>query len=177
MRKALVCLVILASLLLLVSYGCRSTTDWYAKGAAEMNRRRYEQAINYFDKAIKLNPTYSEALVAKGDCLYSLERYDEAVICYGKANWNLVKNHKDAFESYQKTLEKNPDNPDLLAAVGDFLQEQRKFDEAIKSYDKAILINPRNFRAWSGKYWSLYFSGRREEAARWMLEGQQGGVF
>ncbi|MCZ7392205.1 MAG: tetratricopeptide repeat protein, partial [Candidatus Methanoperedens sp.] len=46
------------------------------------------------------------------------------------------------------------------------IQEQRKYDEAIKSYDKAIKVNPENADAWYNKGFALYELGKYEEATQ-----------
>lgn len=137
----------------------------------------YEEAIKAFDKAIKNNPSYPEAWFAKGDCYHWLERHEEAVASFEYAYWNIVKNHKEAIESCQKALDANPDDYALLRLRGDFYRENGKQEEAIACYDRAILINPKDFQAWAGKYRSLKTVGRETEAEQFRLQGQQAGVF
>ncbi len=45
-------------------------------------------------------------------------------------------------------------------------EEQRKYEEAIKAYDKAIEINPENADAWYNKGFALYELGKNEEATK-----------
>jgi hypothetical protein len=45
----------------------------------------YEHSINAFDQAIKLDPKYTKAYIAKGWVLYSLQKYDQTIKLYNDA--------------------------------------------------------------------------------------------
>lgn len=47
--------------------------------------RRFNEALSYFDDALKINPNYIDALIAKGTVLVSLKRNDEAIEYFNKA--------------------------------------------------------------------------------------------
>ena len=49
------------------------------KGIALNNLGRYEEAIEYYDRALAIDPTLVESLSNKGASLHSLARYEEAV--------------------------------------------------------------------------------------------------
>lgn len=51
------------------------------KGNALNYLGRYEEAIEYLDKALAINPNHDNASRNKGN----LRRYDEAIQCYDKA--------------------------------------------------------------------------------------------
>ena len=46
---------------------------------------KYDNAIQCYDKAIKLDSNDSDAYSCKDSALLKLNRYDEAVICFDKA--------------------------------------------------------------------------------------------
>ena len=46
---------------------------------------RYEEALEYHNKAIELNPENPEYWRCKGNCLKELHRYEEAIICFDKS--------------------------------------------------------------------------------------------
>ena len=50
-----------------------------------INLERYDEAIQYFDKALQIDPNDTVALNNKGDALYQLGKYDEAIQNYDKA--------------------------------------------------------------------------------------------
>jgi len=84
----------------------------------------------------------------KGDALYELGRYGEALKCYDKA------------------IEINPNNTTAWNNKGFVLDELVRYEEALKCYDKAIEINPNNTAAWTNKGAALYKLGRKSEAQR-----------
>jgi len=46
---------------------------------------KYNEALQYFNKALELDPNYVKALAGKGYTLDRLKEYDEALKCYDKA--------------------------------------------------------------------------------------------
>ncbi|WP_218461046.1 tetratricopeptide repeat protein [Rickettsia sp. TH2014] len=57
----------------------------FQSGNALDNLKRYEEAIQAFDKAIELKPDDAVAYYNKGNALNILERYEEAIVAYDKA--------------------------------------------------------------------------------------------
>jgi len=50
------------------------------------------------------------------------------------------------------------------AGRGNSLNKFEKFDNAVKSYDKAIKIKPDRYEFWTGRAWSLYKLKKYEES-------------
>ena len=46
---------------------------------------KFQDAIEYYDKALKINPKDSDSLISKGYALSDLKNYDEAIKYYDKA--------------------------------------------------------------------------------------------
>ena len=46
---------------------------------------KYDEAIEYYDKALTLDPTNVNALISIANVLQELKRYDEAIEYYDKA--------------------------------------------------------------------------------------------
>jgi tetratricopeptide (TPR) repeat protein len=57
-----------------------------------------------------------------------------------------------------------PDNAADWNKKGNTLYNLKKYDEAIKCYDKAIEINPNDAGPWEGKGNALYGLGKYKEA-------------
>lgn len=55
---------------------------WSLKGYVLNYLERYEEALNYFCEAIKMNPEDPDYYIGKGISLYALEEYDEAIKCF-----------------------------------------------------------------------------------------------
>lgn len=63
------------------------------------------------------------------------------------------------FWNYRKAIKVTPE---IVKAPA--IEDQRKYEEAINAYDKAIEINPENADAWYNKGFALYELGKYEEA-------------
>lgn len=66
--------------------------------------KRYQEAIDSYDKAIQLNPNYSNVYYNKGNSLRDLKRYQEAIDCYDKAI-ELNPNDLDAYNNKNILIE------------------------------------------------------------------------
>lgn len=76
--------------------------DYYLAGVDLYNQNDYENAINYFQYAIELDPQLVEAYQYIGNILYGLGRYQEAL------------------EYYKKATELNPDDKEFSEWVKEF---------------------------------------------------------
>ena len=90
---------------------------------------KYEEAIQCYDEALKINPNDESVWENKADALASLDKYEEALQCYDEA------------------LEINPENEHALTMKGTGLFQLKKYDEALQCYDEALQINPENEHA------------------------------
>ena len=92
----------------------------------KLNLGKYEQAIEYYDNALEIDPKYALALSNKGATLDKLGKYKEAIECYDKA------------------LEIDPKYALALSNKGWALHNLGKYEQAIEYYDNALEID-RNF--------------------------------
>lgn len=60
-------------------------TTYYNKATVKFGKKKFKEAIKYYDKALEINPLYLEALNDKGIALGKLGKHDEALKCYDKA--------------------------------------------------------------------------------------------
>src|SRR5450830_2153223 len=107
--------------------------EWNNKGASLYTLGRYEEAIPCLDKALELDPRYSNAWTNKGSSLDNLGHHEEAILCYDKA---LELDPSDAAAWYNK---------------GTSLHRLGSYEEAICCYEKAIEFDPRFAAAWNSK--------------------------
>ena len=94
---------------------------------------RFEEAINYFKKAIGINPNNPQTHFMLAGA------YAPAAL-----------NH-EAVKEYQRTLELSPQHPGALLGLGNALKTIGRQDEAIKAYHDCISVKPNNGET----YWSL----------------------
>jgi tetratricopeptide (TPR) repeat protein len=118
--------------------------------------KKFQNALNSSNEALKLNSRNAMAYEKKGVALTDLGRHDEAVECFNKAleidhslasAWMQKGNtldysghHKEAMECYDKALEIDPIYLALLVWInqGICFDNMRKHEKAIECYDKAL---------------------------------------
>ncbi|MGC1120229.1 MAG: tetratricopeptide repeat protein, partial [Candidatus Methanofastidiosia archaeon] len=131
-------------------------------------------------RALEINPKNEDAWNNKGDSLYEMEKYEEALECYSRAleinpknedAWNnkgnslyKMEKYQEALECHKRALEINPKNEDAWIYKGNSLDELEENEEALECYDKALGLNPTNIETWINKGNILYKMGRHEEA-------------
>ena len=95
-------------------------------GVEMLAQKRFNEALNCFDKAITYQPKYSEAHYNRGRVLLRLNRL------------------KDALASFKITLELNPGNVGVYNVIALELINNDLLDEALNYLDEAIRIEPNN---------------------------------
>ncbi len=119
-----------------------------------MNQSKYDEAIQAFDEAIRLNPTNAMAWVSKGVTLHHQGKSDEAV------------------KAFDEAIRRDPNLAETLSnycAVawpdkGVAFINQSKYYEAIRDSDEIIMLNPNNALAWYKKGAALEALGQTAEA-------------
>ena len=110
----------------------------------------YDDAIEYYQKAIALNP----------------DNEWTSIVCQGLgAIYAEIKGNMDAaIATYQAGIILDPNNYDLYIALGDTYMADYDLDKAIKAYCDAILAEPDNYRGYSKAGIALYEKDFVEEA-------------
>jgi HJR/Mrr/RecB family endonuclease/Tfp pilus assembly protein PilF len=115
---------------------------------------KYEEAIDFYNKAISADPTYADD-VARKLIMISWSLSDE-----GK--------YKEAMNFYNKAVSIKPSCASAAASgcfdTGCRLSSEGRYEEAIKYYDRATSINPNYKKAWSNKGNALLKIGSHHEA-------------
>jgi tetratricopeptide (TPR) repeat protein len=122
------------------------------KGIDMVKRGMYDKALEYYDRALEINPKSSDAWNNKGVALYSLNRVDEALQCYSRAleidpdNLDAMRNiafvHRAtgdlerALELYETVIERGGDAYDLEAKAA-ILVAFGRFQEALDCIARA----------------------------------------
>ena len=149
-------------------------------GAAYAQENKAEIALQYLNKAIKINKTNAVALNNRGFVLKTLKRFEEALDSFTQAlkfkpdyvdaayNRGLtlqeLRRFDEAIETYNQILIKNPAHADALNNRGIALRELNRFDEAIASYNQALNIKPDFAEAFNNRGNTLKELKRFEEA-------------
>lgn len=126
---------------------------WVQKGRDLFNQSRYDESINCFDEAIKLDQTFIDAWIRKSKSIAVQDKPDEAIQCLDEA------------------LKVNPQSEKLQVAKGAILFLVSRYDEAIQCFDEAITLNQSSFEAWGFKGHVLFAQGKYDEAIQDVDEG------
>ncbi|XP_047392426.1 tetratricopeptide repeat protein 6-like isoform X2 [Sciurus carolinensis] len=98
--------------------------------------KEFEDAVNFFAWALKLNPRFLDALVGRGNS-YMEYGNDEAT--------------KQAQKDFLKALHFNPLYAKARISLGYNLQAQGKFQKAWNHFTIAIEVDPKNYLAYEGR--------------------------
>jgi tetratricopeptide (TPR) repeat protein len=108
------------------------------KGLSLLEENQFPAALEYFDRALMLEPTSFEGHHNKGMALEKMGRLQEAL------------NH------YQKAIECYPESSRTFNNLGNAYRELDLLDEAISSLKKAIELDPNYAEAFSNLGWTLF---------------------
>jgi len=158
-------------------------------GSALTERKRYDEALPNFLKALQLSPDFIEAHYNLGVLMGKQDKTEEAIKYYRNAvqlNPGHFKAHNNlglilakqeniiaAEEHYLKALQINPDFAKAHNNLGLLLAEQEKLDEAIEHYHLALQINPDYAEAHFNLGLVLEKQGKKDEAEGHYLKSQQ----
>ena len=118
---------------------------WVWLGFAYFNLKRFNEAIEAFSQAPRINPKNADAWSAIGAVYVQLNRYN------------------DAIEAYRQVLGIKPEDVKTLFYLGVAYGELKRYNDAIEAYRKALRVNPEYAEAWYN-LGSIYVKiGRRNE--------------
>ena len=146
----------------------KTSEDWIIKAWAAQIDESYEKAVDYYSRAIEYNKPPSLLLIAynnMGNIYGYKQNYDKAIEYYDKAieyyntefdvailaslyfNKGVMyrkKNENDkAIQNYKKAIETDPKDIQLYIVLGNFYDIIGNFSCALKYYQRALLINPK----------------------------------
>jgi len=104
-----------------------SAITWNKIGIAHHQMLQINEAQKNYEKAIKLNPKYSEAINNLGTIYYS------------------KKSFRRAISQYNKALKLTPNSASIYSNLGTAQFARKKYKEASESYQKALELDPEVF--------------------------------
>ena len=153
---------------------------WNAKGVALHHQRKYQDAIQAYDRAIRLYPNHLYKWNAKGAQLDAQGLHEEAFKAYGEANmwpnymanaWNNkglafldLGEYDKAIQAFDKARELDPNSAMAWNNKGFALLNQDKYGDAIQALDKAIELDPKFGMAWNNKGLAFLKLGQYDKA-------------
>ena len=142
--------------------------EYLTLGNMLLKQEKPLQAIECYQRIIKVKPDSFEAAHNLGEAFSQLERWLEAIDTYQKAlkiNPNSaityqrladafvkVKSEDEAIINYKKAIEIDPKSFQAHQKIAQLLFQQKQYEPALKAYLRAIELQP--FYQWS--YWNLW---------------------
>jgi tetratricopeptide (TPR) repeat protein/pSer/pThr/pTyr-binding forkhead associated (FHA) protein len=142
------------------------------KGVALYYFGRQESGIACYDKAIAINPAYSDAYYIRANAYHDKGNLEQAIADYSKAieiNPVYIKayynrgvfyhdkgNLVQAISDYNKVIAINPAYPDIYYNRANAYHDKGNLEQAISDYSKAIEINPAHLKAYRSRG-SVYY--------------------
>lgn len=147
-----------------------------------------EEALGHINEAIRIHPTYKQAHYIKGNVLYYLKRYDDAIKAYlealrvapdyAEAHQNLMVTYRDAGRFYgeqqgniqaalgylQQAYEGLPDDYETIRLYGVANGIAGNVQKAVELFVKNTQLQPDNARAWYD-LGTAYLNAGQEAAA------------
>jgi len=131
---------------------------WTNLGNAYYNSGDYKEAIQSYEKAIRINPDDAEAYTNSGCAYAGLDMHEKAIESFKEAvrinpdsadahyglgvSYRALGMIEDAIESYELAIRNNPDSADAYYHLGDSYVDSGMYKKAIESYKQAIRIKP-----------------------------------
>ena len=113
--------------------------DWkfyFKRAEALVDNRKFHDALEYFEKAIDLNPTDLSIYNARGNCY-------KRILCCQRFGFMYV----EALDDFNTALALDSDNLQTLINIGEAEVGLRKHKEALETFKKVLSIDPLNVDA------------------------------
>jgi lipoprotein NlpI len=115
---------------------------FYSRGNAYYEKENYDQAIQDYNQAVRLNPSQASAFSNRGVAYASKGDYDSAI------------------ENYDEAIRLNPNHADALYNRGNAYKHNKDYDRAILDYDQVIRLNPNHDGAYSNRGLVRFYGGQ-----------------
>jgi tetratricopeptide (TPR) repeat protein len=125
-----------------------SSADWFYKGRAEYEKKKYVNAIAFFTKALDKDPAFSD--------VYSWRAFV----------YSLLRKYEKAIEDYNKAIELNPKASDYYEGLALMYIMLNQFEKAIESVNKAIKLSPKHGRSYYNRGFSYAGLKKYEKAIK-----------
>ncbi len=159
---------------------------WYWRGVVADREGKWGASVQYFSKAVTLDPLLVEAWVSMGDALLAHgkqngadESYsraleiddDNAAAWYGKAmTMKQLGRWGAAIQCLEKYTSIEPWDKGAWLQVADVLLDKGRFEKAIESYDRYLELSQDDSYALGRKGVALNAIGRVDEARKCLEE-------
>lgn len=155
---------------------------WWGLGDALLQEARYEEAVEQYAVAARLEPTYEGIYHSWGLALEAQGKLEDAAAKYEavvRLNPRLADPHfrlgdllfktgqpNEGIQHLTTAVELNPSEPSLRVILGSMLVTQGRLEEAARQFAEALRLQPDRADAHSGWAVVLVMQGKLDEAVR-----------
>ena len=122
------------------------TVDYYHRGLTYMNLKKYNLALENFDRYLRLKPDDADAYTGRA------------------SNYDRMGKRVLAMEDHNKAIQHAPDNERVYNNRGYSFSQQEQFTQAIQDYTQAIALKPDYALAYNNRGYA-YLELHQYEAA------------
>ena len=167
----------------------------YILGLICHQRGKLHEGIEHFEKALGLNPEYTEVLLSLSITLNDMGRYEEAKAVYRRASESVartgdpakggmfrgrianlhaelgelylaLKQYEEAIQEYRKALTVAPGYPDLRVRLAVALREAGRPEEGLEEVRRVLGTHPGSIQGRIQQGILLYLTGKKTEARK-----------
>jgi tetratricopeptide (TPR) repeat protein len=132
---------------------------YYNKGCLLDDQQKYEKALVEYEKALKIRPTFYQALVNKASALERLARYQEALKSINEGlrinpqneiGWDVSARIQLAIKNYHQVINDSNRCLKIVPSLNCFLRKGNAFEklklykEARQAYSRGLKFHPAN---------------------------------
>ena len=157
----------------------------------QQQKRMYQEAIGYLDKALEIHPDYVDALLLRGNAQYKLFQDEKGTLDYyfkildiAPDNVNVPRNiqvilsgskdYKLQAATYERYLQYKPDNYEMLILLGQvYGRNLGDMNKALDAFNRASVINPNDVRAFKNMGTVYGIQERYAEAIEVLLKAEK----
>lgn len=156
----------------------------YSSGRLAWSAGQYQEAVDHYQEALKIDPDFAMVYAALGNAYasYIFRNLEKAEANFQEALKRIervgpreeyliqalyhggMSRPEEAIRFYKLHLERYPDDIDVQYNLGNMYRNIRDMDQAIKTYQDVLRLNPQHASALINTAGSLGGEGRVEEA-------------
>jgi serine/threonine protein kinase len=142
--------------------------------------KKYPEALESYQKALKIKPDSVAAWVGKANILTQLQKYKEALSGYEQAikiqpeavaAWQgrgyvllILKQNDRALDSFNQALQIDGNVASSWRGKGKVFTQTKKYAEALSAYDEATKLDAKALEVWYERGWILHNLRRYDDA-------------
>lgn len=157
-----------------------NAVNLYEQGKTFYDLKKYEQALEYYQKSLQIRPDYQKPWQGQGDTLQALKRHKEALDAYEKAiqlqpdNWQSwlgraqvlekLGRYQEAIDAFKNVIQLKDNSWEAWQGLGNIQMKLQQYSEAVNSLEKSLRFNSNEPSIWYQKGWALQNIREYEEA-------------